>query len=118
MAEFADISIDLTANGMGKIVVNGEDISNRVVGVTFQCRVGQPLVLNVQQLAGTVEVKGQGVVRVEVPREAGQTVAQFLDRLDPATLDEEVLGRGDLENGVMHTAIEILKEKAGIRDLD
>lgn len=119
MTELADISMRLTPSGFGgEVIVNGEDISKRVVSLGFQARAGQPLILNIQQLAGSLELEGQGIVKVDRPGELDgkQAIYQFLDRLDPFTLEEEVLTRGNLEKGIMETAIEVMKEWAGKHD--
>lgn len=112
MTELADIAIRLTANGMGSIEVNGEDISASVIGLGFQARVGQPLSVNIQRIAGAVELKGQGIVRLASPADQREAIYSFLDRVDALTLDEDVLERASLGESVMATALSILKEMA------
>jgi hypothetical protein len=116
MSDLADISIRLTANGMGSFVVNGEDVSNSIVGITLQTRVGQPLVVQVSQLAGSVEIAGQGVVQVVNPGDGRAAVQDFLERVDASTLDEEVLNTGSMDESPMVAVLRILKEKAARND--
>lgn len=112
MTDLADIAIRLTANGMGSIEVNGEDISASVVGLGLQARVGQPLSVNIQRIAGAVELEGPGIVRLASPSDQRQAIYDFLDRVDALTLDEDVLERATLGESVMGTALAILKEMA------
>lgn len=111
MTELADIQMRLSPNGMGEILVNGEDISDRVVNLGLQMRPGQPLVVNVQQIAGAVELIGSGVVNVTTPgAEDQQAIRRFLDRLDPSALEAKVLEEGSLDQGIMETAIQLMKK--------
>lgn len=116
MTDFADITMRLEANGMGEVLVNGEDITGRIVGMGLQFRPGQPLVVNVQQLAGSVTLVGQGIVQIAQPGENKEAIRTFFDHLDPMTVEEEVLRRGSLDQGLIATAVEIMREQIdGVR---
>lgn len=85
----AEFRIDAGPVGARAIVVNGEDVTDRVTAWQVAGRDGSAtgLILHVAA-GGTIE--GQGVVQV-VPPDYREELASILDHLDPKAVEEKVL---------------------------
>jgi hypothetical protein len=79
--------MDVAANGTGRIVVAGQDVSQQVRGFTFNAQVGEPPMLTLYEMAeGGIEA--EGIVRVvEDGLDQRQAVVEFLSNLDPEELN-------------------------------
>lgn len=108
----SSFSIEAGLTG-SRIVVNDEDVSDRVVAATFAVgsdRRGLPT-LTLQVIGGGV-IEGEGVVQViDDTVDQRAAVRDFLANLDGETLDELVSARLQEEPGTFGTlALAVLKE--------
>ncbi len=87
----ARFAIDAQAVG-GRIVVNGEDLSNQVVAAELRLAPTSPtaLTLHMVPVAGLIE--GEGIVQIaaEQPDDA-EVICAFLAAVDPTQLEQDAL---------------------------
>lgn len=74
--------------GPGSVVINGEDVSDRVSGVAVVAEAGQPTVVTLRHLAGSAEISGEGIVKVV---EEGDAVVSFLEDVSVTELERATL---------------------------
>lgn len=90
----AQFSIDVDEVGKGRVEINGEDVSGRIVA--WQVSGGAPnyTTMIVRQPPGAAKIEGQGVVQVVVDiddEEQAAMIHSWLAGLDPQKLEEQVL---------------------------
>ena len=99
---FANFDIHLPAAGRGaRIVVNGEDVSDRCSRVAVESAAGEVTRVYLTSFAEG-RIQGEGVVEVRIPADVDQreAVLEFLDNLDPSVIEQEVLASmGGLDGG-------------------
>jgi hypothetical protein len=81
---------DIRANpdGTGTVIVNGEDVSDRVRGFVLTAEAHQIPQLQLWMNASG-ELSGEGIVRQS--QADGELIAGFLSALDPSQLEKDVL---------------------------
>lgn len=110
MPNFAKFEVELTPIGRGgKVIVNGEDVSNQTSGVAVFSKVGEVTTLQVMTYAEGV-VKGEGVVEVYVDNQRG--LSEWLRQVNRSKVDELALARGGWGSDATLTdnVIEVLLE--------
>jgi hypothetical protein len=111
---FADISLEGDVLGRGKLIINGEDISNYVMGVQLVMVPGQVTTLHATQRVGAAKFQGPGVVYITSADEAEMT--RIIDAVDPDALQREAMNRlgfdkpGEDKSMVAH-CLDILREQ-------
>lgn len=108
-----DIEIELGINGTGKILVNGNNISNTVMGFNTDARPGEvPRIIFEMRSGYTIE--GAMEVYYGTPTGSlGDLLCELLDSVDPQELEQEALrglGWGDAENLTI-SLLNVLKRK-------
>lgn len=113
MTALSKFSITTDAVGPGTVVVNGEDVSDRIAGVAVVAEAGQPTIVTLRQPPAAGEISGEGIVRVQ-QQDAGDGVLAFLEDIDPKELERVTLGRlgGLCSRTPIAEALEQLKEWA------
>ena len=111
----AKFEVSVNEIGIGKIVVNDDDISNRVTALRLDVQPGNVPVVSMVQRAGSATIDGEGIVRItEDAKNPNDYIVEFLDGIDPEQLSKEVLGSlGWGDSNPMETALKILKLWAG-----
>lgn len=113
MTALSTFSVTTDAVGPGKVVINGEDVSDRIAGVAVVAEVGQPTIVTLRQPPAAGEISGEGIVRVRT-QGAGDGVVEFLEAIDPKELERVTLGRlgGLCSRSPIAETLELLKEWA------
>lgn len=62
--ETNEIKINLKETGEGKVILNGEDISNKIVGVMVLCKAGESPRIDLQLVSG-VKLEAKGIIHAE-----------------------------------------------------
>lgn len=97
--DIAEFEIQVGAHGRGQVIVNGEDVSDKVNAVSFHTG---PQMVPTLILSGVATGTIQGAGIVEVRGEGNSAaVAGFIRNLDPEEVEEEALanlGQGDDPN--------------------
>lgn len=110
--QLAEFDVEVSATGIGRVTINGEDVTDRLTGVRLDSAHGGTPVLTVWHAGAFGDVKGVGVVRV-VDQDNGESTAAWLANLDPAELDKAVLERmGWGESETMAMVLTVLQEWA------
>lgn len=81
----------------GRLVIDGEDVTDRVDA--FGLRVGrtEPTVLSLHLIPGAGDIEGEGLVHVVAdPRDEADIICEFLAQIDPGMLEADVLQRNDV----------------------
>jgi hypothetical protein len=109
----AKFRIDASPLGRGAVEVNGEDVSERLSGLRFEMRAGQPPLLTLVHTAAHGVIEGEGIVQVQ--SDTGRdSIIRFLSHIDPTILEAEVLNRlGMGDEGTMRMALQVLLEWVG-----
>lgn len=107
-------SVDVDANGTARVLLDGQDVSDRIAGVNVAARPGQPPVLTLLH-AGEGPIEGEGIVRVvEEGLDQREAVLAFLSNLDAAEVDRQALEKMQWgSKSLTATVIEVLKEAVG-----
>lgn len=105
------VEISLNAMGKGSVVVGGQDLSSQVYGVEVRAVHGEPT--QVALHAGTKGVEFDGPALVTVVKHDDEAaspaaVAAWISRVDPATLEQAVLHRFDLDASKPHGLVEAM----------
>lgn len=99
----ARIRVYLDATGPQSVLVNGEDVVDRVAEVGLKASPGQPPELWLMH-RGELDLEGDGIVKVALVEQGAvsasdsDVICEFLDSIDPAELETralESLGLGD-----------------------
>jgi hypothetical protein len=116
---FAHFEVDITPIGRGsKIIVNGEDVSNRVSAFAVHAS-SSPAEATVLQLFMYADGKIEGDGIVEAYKEDNAQIADFLKGVDRSQLEAAALerggwsgtGQGTLVDHVVETLLEMLEKK-------
>ncbi len=111
MSGLAKFSVDVTSSGHGKVVINGNDVSESVNGLALESRVGQPPLLRLYFLAAAGPIEGEGIVHVvEDQVDWRAQLRTSLGRIDPRILEKEVLKRCGWGDSATEATLNILKE--------
>jgi hypothetical protein len=102
--ELAEFEVEVNAVGHGRVVVNDEDLSREVSGVTVSTAPGQPTVLTLHHLGAAGRITGQGVVHV-VTASAGEALAELLGGLDAEEIERLALERMAWQEGTLTTHV-------------
>lgn len=107
-------SIDVGAGGRGHVLINGEDVADRVRRVTVDS-VASEVPKIYLEMQGEGHIEGEGIVNVVQDLDQRQVVAEFLGNLDPGSLESAALFKmGGLGEGLTtgEAFLEVLKEYA------
>lgn len=100
--------IDVQPTGYGRVVVDGQDVSDQVVGYALYVTKNNVPTLTLDLLAdGTV--KGVGVVEATVPGDMLEQLATLLTSTDAAALEQQALQSPDLGSGEGAVTAECLR---------
>lgn len=116
---FASLEVDLgLLPGQDRIVINGADVSRSVLRYSMHVDRGAPafpvVVLELRQ--GAAAIRGPGIVQV-LPGEdraavsVAQAVLDFLDRVEPADVEQAMLA-GGMGAGPGEAALEVIRSIA------
>jgi len=107
--------VRITADGvMGKVEIDGVDVSRSLQGYSLQHQVGAAplLVLHTAPHRG-LNFDGLAQVAVAAPeQDDGQVVAVFLQNIDPAALSRAALERDDLDGSPNELTVAMLQQLA------
>lgn len=107
--------VRITADGvMGKVEIDGHDISRSLQGYSLQHQVGAAplLVLHTAPHRG-LDFEGLAQVAVAAPeQDEGELVAAFLANIDPAALARAALERDDLDGSPNELTVAMLRQLA------
>ncbi|MDK0525003.1 hypothetical protein [Streptomyces sp. ML-6] len=107
--------VRITADGvMGKVEIDGADISRSIRGYELQHQVGGPpvLVLHTVPHRG-LDFDGLAQVAVATPeQDDGQIIAAFLANIEPAALSRAALERDDLDGSPNELTVAMLRQLA------
>ena len=107
--------VRITADGvMGKVEIDGTDVSRSLQGYSLQHQVGSAplLVLHTAPHRG-LNFDGLAQVAVAAPeQDDGQLVAAFLQNIDPAALSRAALERDDLDGSPNELTVAMLQQLA------
>lgn len=107
--------VRITADGiMGKVEIDGTDVSRSLQGYNLQHQVGGPpvLVLHTTPHRG-LGFEGLAQVAVAAPeQDEGDLVAAFLQNVDPAALARAALDRDDLDGSPNELTVAMLRQLA------
>ena len=107
--------VRITADGvMGKVEIDGTDVSRSLQGYSLQHQVGSAplLVLHTAPHRG-LDFDGLAQVAVAAPeQDDGQVVAAFLQNIDPAALSRAALERDDLDGSPNELTVAMLQQLA------
>ncbi|TXS68940.1 hypothetical protein [Streptomyces sp. sk2.1] len=107
--------VRITADGvMGKVEIDGADISRSIRGYELQHQVGGPpvLVLHTVPHRG-LDFEGLAHVAVAPPKQdEGELVAAFLQNVDAAALERAALARDDLDDSRHELTVAMLQQLA------
>lgn len=104
--------ITVTGDGLtARVALDDTDISPHVQGVTIEHRVGQaPVVVLYAHPNAGATFDGLARVAVADQTDPGDTIAAFLQNIDPETLERAALDRHDLESGKRAVTAAILRQ--------
>lgn len=101
--------LELNANGPGRVVIDGVDISDRAAGVLVDARPGQPPRL-VVELVGEGGIEGLGEALASSP---ASDLAEFFASIDPEELEKAALSRlGFGDSDATQAMLDILRDWA------
>lgn len=109
----AKFEIDVEPVGRGKIVVDGQDISNSVKAVSVLATAGEPTLLQLQMF-GSGTLKGEGII--ETYSEDPRAFVMWLKSLNRQDIDQQAMNRGGwgdsstLTDHVLDILLEMLDE--------
>ncbi|MEU0624980.1 hypothetical protein ABZ329_29485 [Streptomyces rubiginosohelvolus] len=107
--------VRITADSaMGKVVIDGADVSRSLQGYSLQHQAGGPPLLVLHTNPHQVfDFEGLAHVAVAAPeQDDGQVVAAFLQNIDPGALARAALERDDLDGGPNELTVAMLRQLA------
>lgn len=98
--------------GVARLVVEGEDVTDRVEA--FELRGGrrEPTTLSLH-IVGSGNVEGDALVSVAGPVDPSAVVHEFLSAISPQALDEAMARNPSMGRSVGESALAFLHEQAG-----
>lgn len=91
--------------------IDGVDVSSQLTGLQLQLGDGGQPELVVRTNAGRVEIEADAKVTLIDPEAELRSILQFLGEINPAVLEEAMLG-GDMDSGPAEMALRALKRMA------
>jgi hypothetical protein len=106
--------VELTLGLDPRILVDGEDFTERVKFVSVVVEPGKDLPLVTLGIQAEVIVEGKTMLDTARESLPSEIALQFLDSIDPSDLSDKTLERDDLDGrgGVFGASLKYLKEKA------
>lgn len=104
--------ISVTGDGLTtRVHLDDQDITRHVQGVTIEHRTGQaPVVVLYAHPNAGATFDGLARVAVADQTDTAETMAAFLQGIDPETLERAALDRDDLESGKRAVTAAILRQ--------
>jgi hypothetical protein len=113
MNGMTNFSVKTDANGTGQLVLNGVNVSDKITGYVIQNKVGEPPVLAISLVNSETEIEGVAIVKSnDSKNESHSSVIDFLSRIDPQELSDEVLSKSSFAEDPIYIALQILMERA------
>ena len=86
----------------GTVEVDGVDVTPSVGGVRFDMVPGQPNLVTLYTVPGAGTIEGDAIVQVveQLDADPAAAVVEFLESVDPATLEQEALDGHDIARGL------------------
>lgn len=116
MTGIAKYRIELGPLGHGTIEVNGEDVTNKCQGVSYQAVTGQPSVLTLHHVGAEGVIEGEGIVRVTSDQpdiSDADVILGFLDSVNTKALAARVLESAEYGGmNPIETTVALLKVMA------
>jgi hypothetical protein len=104
------IQIELNSNGTGKVVLNGEDISDQITGFVIQNKVGSPPVINLTLVNPSVVLDGVSSVSVPTGSNSVEDLIDILDNLDPEEISDEILSSSSFSDDPVHMTFDLIRK--------
>jgi hypothetical protein len=105
-----EFELDVAPTGYAKVVVDGQDLTEQVVGATLYATRGQVPTLSLDIEAGGT-IRGTAIIEARVPGDMLDQLAKLLEATDAAALEQEALNSPDLgadEGAVTRQCLRIL----------
>lgn len=116
MTGVAKFRVEAGVTGADSIVINGEEVGDRVQAVDLQVRPGGLTVLTVHHVPGAGTIEGEGIVRVASDTadiSDADVILGFLGTVDARLLSKQVLESAEYGGmDPIQSAVELLKAMA------